>query len=147
MTKAADIVLYDEMGQVLLLAEVKTPPLETSMAWAANVRRDVALTRLNGSLPRFFLVVARDRSYLWSSPADPESLPDVQIPTDELLGDYFRDVQLTAAKIADTALELAVGIWLRDLTHGTGSATDVLPPQLGLATAAENGRIEFATAA
>ncbi len=145
MIKAADIVVYDEFGQVVLLAEVKTPATTTSAQWAADVRRDIT-SQLRGFRPRYFLVVARDQSYLWTSPAA-ESLPDVQLGTNELLGEYLRDVDATAATIPDTALELVVGIWLRDLTRGARRAAGVLPPQLGLAAAAENGRIEFATAA
>jgi hypothetical protein len=143
---AADIVVYDEFGQVVLLAEVKTPAIETSPRWAADVRREIA-SQLRGFLPRYFLVVARDLSYLWTSPATAESQPDVQITTDELLGDYLSDVDATAATITDTALELVVGIWLRDLTRGAGRAARALPSQLGLAAATENGRIEFAAAA
>jgi hypothetical protein len=146
MIDAADIAVYDEFGQVLLLAEVKTPPSGTTPEWAAEVRQDVG-DLLGGFVPRYFLVVARDFGYLWTTPATVESLPDVRIPTDELLGEYFRGTQLTARTIPPSALELAVGIWLRDLTRGAREAARVLPPRLDLAMAAENGRIHFASAA
>lgn len=146
MINAADIVVYDEFGQVVLLAEVKRPTSEASARWAADVRRDIA-DQMRGFLPKYFLVVARELSFLWTSPATAESLPDVELATDDLLGDYLSDVGATAATITDTALELVVGIWLRDLTRGAERAAGVLPSKLGLAAAAENGRIEFAAAA
>lgn len=143
---AADIVVYDEIGRVVLLAEVKTPRAETSGRWAADVRADTT-QQLKGFLPDYFLVVTRSRSYLWTSPSPAEALPDFDLLTAELLGSYLRAVGVPAETITDSALELVVGMWLRDLTRGTERARQVIPELLGLAAATENGRIEFATAA
>ncbi|HYC60928.1 MAG TPA: hypothetical protein VEK79_15305 [Thermoanaerobaculia bacterium] len=145
MIEAADIVLYDEFGQILLLAEVKTPPTPTSPEWAAEIRSHTA-NQLKGFVPRYFLVAARDYSYFWSS-ATPDVAPNARIRTEELLGPYLRDADLTIETIASSALDLVVGIWLRDLTHGNPRATELLPQELGLPAAASNGRIEFAAAA
>lgn len=146
MISAADIVVYDELGRVVLLAEVKTPRARTTAHWAADIRTDVA-QQLKGFLPDYFLVVTRAVCYLWTSSSPADALPDLELTTGELLGNYLHDVGVPAEKITDSALELVVGIWLRDLTRGAQRATEVLPPTLGLAAATENGRIEFATAA
>jgi hypothetical protein len=146
MNKIADISVFDEFGQTLLLAEVRTPELPTTPEWAVSVRSDIAL-RMRGFVPPYFLVVARDNSYLWTSPAAPDAPPDVELSTEELLSDYLRRIDSTAATIVGSALELVVGFWLQDLTYGKRTANRILPEHINLAAAAENGRIEFATAA
>ncbi|HEV7763846.1 MAG TPA: hypothetical protein VGQ76_02475 [Thermoanaerobaculia bacterium] len=146
MIRVADIALFDEFGQILLLAEVRTPESPTTPEWAATVRSDIA-RRMKGFVPRYFLVVARDNSYLWISSAAPDAIPDVQIATEELLSDYLRRAETTAATIVGSALELLVGFWLQDLTYGKQRANHSLPENIDLAAAAENGRIEFAAAA
>jgi hypothetical protein len=144
MLRAADVALFDELGQILLLAEIRTPPSPTTFEWAMRIRQDIC-SRLKGFVPRYFLVVARDNSYLWTSAAPVTEPSDLCIPTQELLTYYFDLVKTTAAVIQGSALELMVGMWLGDLTHGIRQAKHVLPPALAdLATAAENGRIEFA---
>src|SRR5829696_521995 len=58
MRVPADIALYGEFGQLILLTEVKGLP-ETTPRWATETRRDVLrLTR--GLIPPYFLVIARD---------------------------------------------------------------------------------------
>ncbi len=146
MNKVADISVFDEFGQTLLLAEVRTPDSPTTSEWAASVRRDI-VQRMKGFAPPYFLVVSRDTSYLWTSAAAPEASPDVQLSTEELLSDYLRRIDSTAATIVGSALELVVGFWLQDLTYGKRTANGILPEHINLAAAAENGRIEFATAA
>lgn len=146
MIKIADISVFDEFGQTLLLAEVRTPEFRTTPEWALTVRKDIA-RRMKDFVPRYFLVVSRDNSYLWTSQTAPETPPDVQISTEELLGDYLRRIESTAATIVGSALELLVGFWLQDLTYGKRTAKRALPELINLAAAAENGRIEFATAA
>lgn len=145
MRLPADIALYDEFGQTVLLAEVKALP-ETNPRWAAEERRDVLrLTR--GFVPPYFFVIARDLSYLWTSAAAPDALPDASISTQELFREYFDDIRSSSSDLPDSALELLAGIWLLDLTQGSTRAGGV-PPQLSkLAAAAENGRIQFANAA
>jgi hypothetical protein len=146
MNKVADISVFDEFGQTLLLAEVRTPDSPTTADWAVTVRKDIA-RRMKGFVPRYFLVVSRDNSYLWTSPATAGAPPDVQISTQELLSDYLGRIDSTAATIVGSALELVVGFWLQDLTYGKRTANRSLPEHINLAAAAENGRIEFATAA
>lgn len=145
MIRVADIVVYDEIGQILLLAEVRTLVASTP-EWAAGVRKE-SCARLKGFIPRYFLVVARDRSYLWVTAAALDALPDFDVPTEALLTDYFRLADTTAATVPGSTLELMAGMWLRDLTNGTRNASHTLPAGVELATAAENGRIEFADAA
>jgi hypothetical protein len=144
MLRAADIAVFDEFGQILLLAEVRAPEGKTEPQWAADVRREIS-ARMKGFVPRYFIVVARDMTYLWTSPTAPEALPDRSIATDELLAEYFERVGTSAATIPGSSMDLLVGMWLRDLTHGDRRTSHVLPTDL--VAAAENGRIEFANAA
>ncbi|HYK05441.1 MAG TPA: hypothetical protein VE974_27060 [Thermoanaerobaculia bacterium] len=145
MKVPANIIVYDRFGQLLLLAEVRSVP-ETTPEWAKEIRQDV-IRLMEGFLPRYFLVVSRDRSYLWLSASDSEALPDLILPTEELLSNYLRNVDSSASAISGNALELVVGIWLRDITRGDARARSVLPQNVDLATAVEHGRMEFAAAA
>jgi len=90
------------------------------------------------------VVVARDTTYIWST-REVDAPPEVQIPTGDLLGEYLRETKLNAREIMPSALELLVGLWLRDLTYGDARATRAIPSRL--AEAAVNGRMEFANAA
>jgi hypothetical protein len=144
MTTAADIVVYDEYGRIVLLAEVKALP-KTDPSWAAKTRSEV-LRFTRGFVPPYFLVIARDFSYLWTSPAATNAAPDTSINTQELFREYLDAVDSNASDLADPALELLGGIWLRDLTSSR-TRGPVLPQLFDLAAAVENGRIEFATAA
>lgn len=141
----ANIIVYDRFGQILLLAEVRSAP-ETTPEWAREIRQDV-VRLMEGFLPRYFLVVSRDHSYLWLATADPTTLPDVTLSTEEIFSSYFQNVDSSATAISGNALELIVGIWLRDLTRADARARSVLPPDVDLATAVQNGRMEFAVAA
>jgi hypothetical protein len=142
MSITTDIVVYDENRNVLLLAEVKAKEA-TNASWAAGIRNHIAQRR-RGTLPPYFVVVARDTTYIWST-CESEAPPGVQVSTEVLLGEYFRVAGIDVQHIAPSALELAAGMWLRDLTHGDPAAMHGVPPDL--ARAAENGRIEFAHAA
>ena len=142
MSVGADILVFDENRDLLLLAEVNAKE-ETDVVWAAEIRHDVAELR-RGALPPYFVVVARDTTYIWST-REVDAPPEVQIPTGDLLGEYLRETKLNAREIMPSALELLVGLWLRDLTYGDARATRAIPSRL--AEAAVNGRMEFANAA
>jgi hypothetical protein len=145
MKVPANIIVYDRFGQILLLAEVRSVP-ETSPGWATEIRQDV-IRLMEGFLPRYFLVVSRDHCYLWLSASDSDALPDMTLTTEDIFSTYLRNVNSSAATVSGNALELIVGIWLRDLTRGDSRARSVLPQNVDLATAVQNGRMEFAAAA
>jgi hypothetical protein len=145
MKVPTNIIVYDRFGQILLLAEVRSAP-HTTPEWATEIRQDV-VRLMEGFLPRYFLVVSRDQSYLWLSAADPKATPDVTLATEKVFSGYLRNVDSSATAISGNALELIVGIWLRDLTRADARARSVLPPDIDLAAAVQNGRMEFAAAA
>jgi hypothetical protein len=141
---SADIVVYDEYGRIVLLAEVKALP-KTTRHWAMETRSE-ALRLTRDFVPPYFFVIASDFSYLWTSPSSPDAAPDASISTQELFREYLDAVGSNAVDLAPSALELLAGIWLRDLTNGHTRAP--VPPQLsGLAAAVDNGRIDFPAAA
>lgn len=141
----ADIVVYDKFGQLLLLAEVRSRE-ETTPAWATEIRQDI-IRLMDGFLSRYFLVVSSDRTYLWTSPAGPETPPDETLDTEETFKSYLRSVNTSAKTISGNAMQLLVGIWLRDLTHGDEKARSALPQNPGLAKAVANGKMQFPDAA
>lgn len=141
----ADIGVYDEFGQMLLLAEVRFRDSSTP-EWAIEVRQDV-LRVLTRHVPPYFLVVSHDYSYLWLSAAAADARPGRTFVTEELFASYLRRVERTTTEISRGAMELIVGIWLRDVARGDAAARSVLPRDLELAADLENGQIEFAAAA
>ncbi|HYI11046.1 MAG TPA: hypothetical protein VEK57_18455 [Thermoanaerobaculia bacterium] len=145
MRVPADVVVYDEIGQLLVFAEVRGQA-ETTEQWAAEVRREV-LASAKKFVPRYFLVIARDFTYFWLTAVPVDVLPDTKIATDDLFRTYFRSVDSTAGSINYSSMDLLVGIWLQELTEQNPRALEALPPEFDLAKAVENGRIEFALAA
>jgi len=143
MDRGADIVVFDESGQTIVLVQVKAVA-HSSAEWAAQVRRET-FPRNPPAVP-FFLVVARDKTYIWTR-AD-ASLPDIEVATDELLGAYLEDVETSAEKISRNVLELITGSWLIDVSVGLPKAVDhSVVRNSGLAAAVQDGRIKFAAAA
>lgn len=142
MSVGADILVFDENRDLLLLAEVNAKE-KTDVAWAAEIRSHVAQLR-RGALPPYFVVVAADTTYIWST-REVDAPPEVQVPTEDVLGEYYHDAGLTVRDAGWSTLELVAGMWLRDLTFGDDRATRAIPSEL--AEAAKNGRMEFANAA
>src|SRR3954452_20182542 len=113
MDRGADIVVFDESGQTIVLVQVKAVAHSTP-EWAAEVRRET-FPRNPPAVP-FFLVVARDKTYIWTRADSKE--PAIEVATSELLGAYFHDTQKSADRITSSVLELITGSWLIDLTVG-----------------------------
>ncbi len=145
MRTHADIAVYDENDQISALVEVKAVP-ESSPHWAAQVRRNILGE--TGFAPPFFLVVARDRAYVWTKAAPFDALPNQNFRTDDLFERYLDYIKSDSTKIDPSALELMVGIWLSDMASNLDRGAKA--PQLeeiGLRSAVANGRVEFLTAA
>src|SRR6185369_12840554 len=88
--------------------------------WAAEVRRQT-FPRNPPAAP-FFLVVARDRTYIWTR-AD-ATAPAIEVATSELLDAYLKNAGTSAEKIPPSTLELITGSWLVDLTLGLPKAAE-----------------------
>jgi hypothetical protein len=145
MRSPADIAVYDEQGKIRALVDVKAVP-QTTAEWATQIRQ--AALEEGDFVPPYFLAIARDCSYIWTSPAVPDAPPDQVVSTDELFQKYLKDIDCNAQSIAPSSLELMVGIWLTDLAQQTQSATRAtVIAQSGLSSAVANGRVEFLTAA
>jgi hypothetical protein len=141
----ADIVVFDQLDQILVLVEVKAVQ-GSSVGWARDIREGVLNAQPGLATPPYFLVVARDWLYLWTSRVR-DLAPDQQYSTSEVLAPYFRDSQTNAETIPRSALELMVGIWLGDLASGwPRELVSWLAPS-GLAEAVALGRVEFLSAA
>lgn len=141
----ADIVVFDHLEQIRALVEVKAAR-KTTANWALGVREATFKMHPGLIAPPYFLVVARDWMYLWTS-TNRGLPPDQQYPTAEVLAPYFDDAQSTAETIPPSALELMVGIWLIELANGIKRA---FAPSLGtssLVDAVAAGRVEFPSAA
>ena len=143
MDRGADIVVFDESGQTIVLVQVKAAAHSTA-EWAAEVRRET-FPRNPPTVP-FFLVVARDRTYIWTRADAAE--PAVKVPTGELLSAYLQDAGTSIDKIPPSVLELITGSWLMDVSIGRAKAVEHrVVRDSGLAAAVQDGRIKFAAAA
>jgi hypothetical protein len=145
MRVPANVVVYDEIGQLLLFAETRAQT-DTTEAWAMGVRQSV-LASTKKFVPRFFLVTARDFTYFWLTPAPSDALPDTRLATEHLFRVYFKSTGTSAHTIPQSSMDLLVGIWLQELTEQNPRAVEALSPAFDLAEAVANGRIEFPLAA
>lgn len=143
-TREVDLIAYDQIGQPLLLAEVKNTH-GTSDQWAARFRRNLLA---HGTLPRtpFFLIATRERMYFWGQAAKEES-PDFTMDATRALKPYFDRFKQTPEKTGGHALELILFSWMVDLTQ-SGQLQAKEDPSLrwlsesGLLEALRSARIE-----
>jgi hypothetical protein len=141
----ADVVVFDELDQIMALVKVKGAR-NTSPAWATDVRKAALDAEPRLIPPPYFLVVARDWLYLWTT-RERDCPPDQRYPTPQILGSYFQGSQTDPRTIPRTALELMVGIWLNDLAAGSERAVAPWLTLSGLPDAVASGRVEFPSAA
>src|SRR5258705_121417 len=145
MRAPADIAVYDENDQICALVKVRAVPI-SSREWAAETRQDII--EIGGFTPRYFLIVARDTSYLWTAPAEPSAEPDAELNTNEIFRDFLQYAKTDAQSVDPDSLELLVGVGLTRLAR-TGVRAAGIPAleASGFASAIENGRITFLAAA
>ena len=116
-TREIDFVAYDQLGQPVLLAEVKSTQ-RTSDQWAAQFRRNLLE---HGTLPNapYFLIATPEHMYFWrqenSSPE--EEPPQFTMDATRELKPYFERFQQTPEKTSGQALELILFSWLVDLAR------------------------------
>jgi hypothetical protein len=117
LTRDVDLIAYDQSGQPILLAEVKsTRP--TSSQWAARFRRNLLA---HGTPPKatFFLIATPEHMYFWKQedPFPIEEPPHFTMDAARELKSYFERFNQTPEKTRAQALELIVFSWLLDLTQ------------------------------
>lgn len=117
MSQVADFVGYNQEGQILFIAEVKSR-VSTSKVWAARLRRNLLA---HGFLPKvpFFLLALPDKFYIWK---DANNIPEETEPTYEinavsLLKSYYEKGETSPETITEQSLELALTSWFNDLVQ------------------------------
>jgi hypothetical protein len=146
-TREIDLVAYDQLGQPILLAEVKSTH-GTSTEWAARYRSNLLA---HGTLPRapFFLIATPDHMYFWrqQDPVSKEEPPQYTLDATHELKPYFDRFKQTPEKARGQALELILFSWLLDLAE-SGQLRAKKDPSLwwlsesGLLEALKRARIE-----
>lgn len=148
----ADLALYDPVGRLVALAEVKNKR-GTSREWAAKTRRNI-LAHGGISDVDFFLLITPDRLYLWKDAGtDPvEVPPSYQAEADSLFSPYLEGAGVDPRTVGGHAFELIVSAWLSDVmrsavsTNGHGDDRSWLA-RSGFHAAVKDGRIEYDAAA
>jgi len=97
-TREVDLVAYDQLGQPILLAEVKSTH-GTSNEWAARFRSNLLA---HGTLPPapFFLIATPDHMYFWrqQDPTSEEEPPQFTMDATHELKPYFDRFKQTPEK-------------------------------------------------
>ena len=148
----ADLALYDPAGRLVALAEVKNKR-GTSREWAAKTRRNILALGEFGDAD-FFLLVARDRLYLWKDGGtDPVEVPPTfEVDVESTFAPYFESAGVDPRNVGGYAFELIVAAWLGDVmwpalsAEGHGDDRDWLA-RSGFRAAVRGGRIEYEAAA
>lgn len=141
---------YDQLGEPILLAEVKGTH-RTSPQWAARFRRNLLE---HGTLPNapFFLIATPEHMYFWrqEDPLPKEEPPQFTLDAAHELKPYFERFQQTPERAGGQALELILFSWLVDLAQ-SGQLRAKEDPSLwwlsesGLLGALRSARIESST--
>jgi hypothetical protein len=139
----ADFLIYDRENRLAVAVDVRARQ-GTSRDWAAQLRRNL-LQHEGFRGARFFLVVTRDRIYLWpqADTAPDLALPAYEIESERVLNPYLQGTRLDLRSIGGMAFELLVSSWLSALVHSQGA-----PPsdqswltESGFLEAVRNGRL------
>jgi hypothetical protein len=116
-TREVDFVAYDQLGQPVLLVEVKSTH-QASDLWAARFRRNLLA---HGTLPRapYFLIATPEHMYFWrqDDPSPKEERPQFTLDATNELKPYFERFKQTPEKASGQALELILFSWLVDLAQ------------------------------
>jgi hypothetical protein len=147
-----DFVLRSRDQRLTTLVEVKSKR-NTSSAWAAQFRRN-RLAHGHASRGDFYLLVTRDRLYLWRvASGEVDSLePSFEVDAGPIFSPYFQGTSISASTASPQAFELVVGSWLADLvgereSSPRFSAQGSWLVESGLLDAVVGGQVEYATAA
>src|SRR5437899_2489057 len=86
----ADITVFDDSGQTVLIVEVKART-GTSKQWAAMYRRNLIAHGFLRKVP-YFLIATPDHFYVWKNPPEASVAvePDYEVDATELLEPYYK---------------------------------------------------------
>lgn len=127
-----DIAVYNQEDRLTLAVEVKNK-LNTSAAWAAQLRRNILA---HGTFPNapYFLLAFPDRFYLWADTSRQPVMrePDYTIDARPLLRSYFQQMGVTPEEVSSQSLEFIVSSWLGKIVHAEpgDQAPDEVPQWL-----------------
>lgn len=152
LNRYADIVAFDQSGQLALIVEVKSK-LGTSKEWAKRMRRNLYAHGLLPSVP-FFLLALPDRFYLWKNAgSQAEALdPTFEIAPATFLRPYYDRAGVASNELTGETFELIVAGWLLAVMRADG-LTDLEGDNLewlagsGLLDRLSGGRLELEAAA
>jgi hypothetical protein len=150
-----DLVAYDPMGRVVLLAEAKSRG-GTSAQWASRLRSNLLA---HGALPqaKYFLIATPERIYLWQqdlwqkdAAAYEETAPDFIVDATKELKPYFEKFHQRPSEIGREEFEILVSSWLNNIAwsgeelHNGNSSLGWLK-ESGLAESLREARLEMAS--
>ncbi|MCP4106959.1 MAG: hypothetical protein GY749_15715 [Desulfobacteraceae bacterium] len=115
MRRTTDIAVYNAVGQLALLTEVRNK-LMTSSEWAAKLRRNILE---HGSFPEtpFFLLALPDRFYLWKNAGIvPEIVnPNYEIDPSPFLNPYYERSGLSLSDLSGQNFMIIISFWLNEI--------------------------------
>ena len=144
-----DFAIVDHSGRPVAAVEVKNRR-GTSRTWATGLWRNLLAHEQSFDPLPYFLLVTRDRLYLWRNPAERRSAepPDFEADLDPILRPYFEKLALESETISGLAFDLLIAAWLSDLTRLEDPS---LGPRAlvesGLLASIQNGRLDYSVAA
>ena len=115
--KRADVAVYDSVGQLQLVVEIKARP-GASTEWAVHMRRNLLSHAVIPHTP-YFLLALPDFFFLWKdAPAAVlEAQPDYRIRASEMLAPYLDKEITPLGGLSGHGLEQIVTSWLEDVVH------------------------------
>jgi hypothetical protein len=146
--KGIDFIAYDDIGRVILIAEVKSR-IGTSGEWAARFRRNMLA---HGVLPRalFFLIATPERMYFWKQdrPVTADEPPEFTVDATKEFRPYLDKLRGKPQAVGEQALELLVLSWLTDIARAGDERVKQDPSmkwlsESGLIDSLEKARIEM----
>ena len=144
----ADLVVYDNDGKIVLLAEAKSRHGKSDQ-WAARLRGNMLE---HGDLPsaKFFLIATPESIYLWKQerPDPPEAAPDFVIDAVKELKPYFEKFKMSPEDIGPEAFKILILSWLTGLMRPSEQraredASSRWLSDSGLAQSLKNARVEM----
>jgi hypothetical protein len=118
MSSPVDFILESPDTKSMLLVEAKNTTAPSS-EWAARFARNL-LEHINLGANQYFLLVLRNKLYLWKhAPAPGAEMPDFEASTEDILQPYLAHLRTSLNEISPASFELLVKSWLTDLSEGT----------------------------
>lgn len=108
---------YDQLGQPVLLAEVKNTRRDSTQ-WAARFRKNLLA---HGTLPKapFFLIATPEHMYFWRQEGQTreDEPPQFTLDATRELKPYFERFAQAPETTGGQALELILSLWLFELAR------------------------------